>query len=682
MNASFCIPNTYGDHMVFQREKPIRLVGTAPAGSLVYADMNGGQFCRHGEAQTRKDGHWEIELAPLEAGGPYEIRIVSTTGTAIVLRDVMVGEVWFLGGQSNMEFPVHCGNPFFQLTDGVEVAAAADDPLLRLYRMPFAVSPDGPCEQAPTGTCWKTADSAEAVAPFSAVGYLFGQRLRKRLGVPVGLIHSNWGGCRIEPWIDEETLRRHRLEKELRMLQQARKPSGKRAMAERRRQYEKICATFAAWHDAFLKSNPAVTAEALRTWAQPDADETGWKAVPFSRIEAGASALSSSGVVWYRATLDIPADWPAGDCELCFAFINDCGEVFWDGEPAGEAKTDVPGYWMQFRSFNIAAARLQPGRHTLAVRVQNHTSTGGLGACSLRHAESGRMAVPAEDAWLERVELRPAANVGPRPEPPILSSVATAERFQFGVPSTLFNAMFWPFHSLTFRGALWYQGCANAGEYDRYHRLQKALVDSWRRATRNPDMVFLCVELAGFLQHTPEKPLPEDFWETAEPVDTPLSHMRVEQEKIRSVRLCDIASAVDVGEHSDVHPKNKREVARRLEALAAKYCYGAEGPCTGPVATRARREGGVIRVSFKNVGQGLELRGGDDFGAHAWAICGRDERWVWADARLDGDTVVVSSPAVPAPVAVRYAWDAYPPQMRLWNRDGFPAFPVAPLKAR
>lgn len=679
MNATFSIPNTYGDHMVFQQGMPIRLVGTAPGGMEITIRMTGAETAREIKVVAEKDGTWKAVFNPLKAGGPYEIAITEPDGTTIRLHDVMVGEVWFLGGQSNMEFPVAGDNRFYSLRNGKEIAAAANDPLLRLFRMPRVVSPDGPCDSVPTGTGWETATCAEAVSSVSAIGYLFGQRLRKRLGVPVGLIHSNWGGCRIEPWIDEETLRRHSFKLELEQLKYARIQNGRKKKLTDSKIFKQKTAEFDAWIRRFRNIAPETTKEALAGWMKPSSANGEWKTMRIA--DCSRKGAASPGVVWYRTTVDIPDSWPAKASEIRFDCLNDCGTIFWDGEPIGNTDVDEADYWALPRSFSLKKAQAKPGRHLLCVRLENHAACGYVSNPRLICMD--QLLDLSKTDWEERIEFRAPCAIGPRPcVPQFAVSNAFAQRFSNGVPSTLFNAMFAPFRNFRFRGALWYQGCSNAGEYGRYDRLQRALVESWRRATDNPDMVFLAVELAGFAQHSPENRLPDDFWKEADPAESAFAHIRAEQEKIRFVRNCEIASAVDIGDHSDIHPANKAEVARRLEALAAKLAYNAKGLATGPRAVAAKREGNAIRVSFENVGKGLELRDGNTFGEHAWAICGRDKKWVWADARLEGKTVLVFSPDVPNPVFVRYAFEAYPPNMHLWNKDGFPAFPVPPLRAK
>ena len=693
MKPSFSLPNVYSDHMVFQRGAPITVTGSASPFQRVRVAFD--DLAKSAVADG--DGSWSVEFPPHEAGTGHIVRVDAPTGASIVLKDVAVGDVWIAGGQSNMEFPV-VGPQFYGLEDGKKTAASADDPDLRILRVQRMVSPDGPCRDFPQGAKWLPATSPEAVGPCSAVGYLFAQYLRKRLGnVPVGIVSTNLGGCRIEPWIDEPTLRRHDSTDELQKIAAVRNPatSDSRAIARRiARIEEKARKGVEVWlKKKFFVSDPASTKAALASWAKPGIDLADWKKGDFSKF----SALGVPGVVWYRREVEIPEGWGGKGLRFRAAAINDTDETFWDGEKIGETWVDTPTYWSAPREYAVPPRLARPGRHVLAIRVANHFASGSVSSPVVADALTGAEIDLLDGEWHERVELRPTPSCGIRP--PVPGDAMT--RDSYGVPATLFNAMFAPLRPLRFRGAIWYQGCSNADRAGDYASFQKWLVESWRKATRSPDMAFLQVQLAAFERHSPGSRLPDDWWAGAKPDDDlEWTEMREVQAKIRSLRLCDFVTAADIGDHSDIHPANKREVARRLDAAAGKMLYGATGVATGPSLAAVQREGAALRCSFTDVGAGLAVRPldpavraiveksraaagkGKPSGRgvffpeeHAFAVAGADGRWAWAGAKLDGDTVLVSSPDVHSPVAVRYAWAKYPPSMRLFNKDGFPAFP-------
>lgn len=702
MQPSFSLPNVYSDHMVFQRGMPIEIAGTAPARSTVQVAFDGVRK----SVRAGADGGWRAEFPALPAGTGHAVRVENGCGAAVELKDVAVGDVWFAGGQSNMEFPV-VGSQFYGLPGGWDLAGEANDPDLRILHSQRAVSPDGPCRDLPRGACWKPATSREAVGICSAVGYLFGVLLRKRLGIPVGIVSSNWGGCRIEPWIDEGTFRRHRCAAELAQIARARKlaKTGPDDAARRAKlDAERRMAALERWlRRKFFASDPKATKAALASWAKPGLDVRGWT----HGTLASLSGAKEPGVIWYRREVEIPAGWDPARVRFRADWMNDTDEVFWDGRKIGETWIDTKAYWYAMRDYAVPAALARPGRHVVAVRLANHFCAGGFGTVWIgAEGSDDRIPLNAGD-WAERVELRPSKACGERPVTPV-GAEETDPRAAMTLPSTLFNAMFAPVTPLRFKGAIWYQGESNAGEWRKYGLWQKLLVECWRRATRSPDMAFLQVQLAAFGRHSPDNRLPDGFWKDFGPEsDQDWTDIRRVQEDIRAIRLCDLVTAADVGDHSDIHPANKREVARRLDALAGKLVYGAKGTATGPVLKAVARKGSALRCTFTEVGGGLVVRplapavravversNGQterpsdhktarpqdrktDFVAaeHAFAIAPARGKWVWAEARLDGDAVVVSSPAVPEPARVRYAWAKYPPSMRLFNKEGFPAFP-------
>ncbi len=227
-------------------------------------------------------------------------------------------------------------------------------------------------------------------------------------------------------------------------------------------------------------------------------------------------------------------------------------------------------------------------------------------------------------------------------------------------PSGLYNAMIAPLIPLAMRGAIWYQGESNARPYRsfEYRRLFQTMIEDWRRAWDQP-FPFLFVQLANFMQRK------------SEPEDSSWAELRESQSHALGLPNTGMAVIIDIGEADDIHPKNKQEVGRRLSLSARAIAYGEDLVYSGPVYGGVKLEGKQIRIRFGHTGRGLEAKGGR---LEGFAIAGKDRRFVWAEAMIEGNTVVVSSPQVPSPVAVRYAW-ADNPGCNLYNRDGLPASP-------
>ncbi len=227
-------------------------------------------------------------------------------------------------------------------------------------------------------------------------------------------------------------------------------------------------------------------------------------------------------------------------------------------------------------------------------------------------------------------------------------------------PFVLHNGMIAPVLPYAIRGAIWYQGESNMNTRQLYPDLQQALIEDWRTLWKNPGLPFYFVQLA------PNKaPAPE-------PSGGQLAEMREAQAKSLSISHTGMAVTLDIGDEKNVHPGNKVDVGNRLARLALTGTYGKSGVANGPVFRGAEVRDGRIRIRFDSVGGGLLARNGP---LKQFAIAGADKKFVWADAVIEGDGVIVSSPAIPQPAYVRYAWAENPAGANLFNSEGLPAAP-------
>lgn len=231
--------------------------------------------------------------------------------------------------------------------------------------------------------------------------------------------------------------------------------------------------------------------------------------------------------------------------------------------------------------------------------------------------------------------------------------------------SGLYEGMITPLLPFQFRGALWYQGESNALRAVQYRKLLPALIGNWRDAFQQKDLAFLIVQLPN------HGAIPD------QPTDSAWAELReAEFMTMKSVPNTGLAVTIDVGDPKDLHPHRKKEVGERLAqwALGTTYAATDKDPMeySGPLYDSMKIQGSEIRLGFTHTGRGLEAHG--DTELHGFAVAGADHKFHWAQARIDGDTVVVSSPDAPNPVAVRYAWGDSP-ICNLFNKNGLPASP-------
>ena len=473
----------------------------------------------------------------------------------------------------------------------------------------------------------------------------------------------------IEPWISEKAYQESGRTRECETVEAIRRLGAGNSDDHLTEIHHREVQVFETWLKQYFASDPATTADALANWAKPDIDLSSWTRGPLT----GLLGSKTVGVCWYRREIDVPASWAGRPMMLHVDAINDCDETFFDGEKIGSTSYDVPQYWAAPRDYAIPAKFVVPGRHVIAVRVMNHFMEGGItGKVWLSSEEAVDPISLNEGSWAERREfVADIRKIGVRPTVPG-NELYPRESQQ--TPTTLYNAMIHPFTVLNVRGFIWYQGCSNTGAPEDYATLQPLMIDCWRKAWGNSEAAFIITQLSAFQQHSPESRLPDDFWKNLEPEEFGYQKLREVQDAMLTYPNTGVAVTIDIGDHSDIHPHNKKDVAFRLAQEAERLCYGNTGITAGPRYQAKTIESGRIRISFTHVGGGLVAKGGT-IGPHSFAIAGDDGKFVWADAKIDGDDVVVWSSSVPNPVNVRYAWAMFPPQANLYNVEGFPMYP-------
>ncbi len=610
----------FGDNMVLQRDRPNTFWGWSEPGREVRVEIAGVTAT----AVAGADGRWQVAIRPPPAGGPYSVRIDGPRH--VELHEVLVGDVWLCGGQSNMELGIG------RARNGADEIKAADHPEIRLFKVPSQVS----YSTAPVvpGT-WKICSPATVAeggnGGFSAVAYFFARRMQAELHVPIGLIQDAIGGTPAECWMNPDTLRGMKpFDAALAEIERLRQQGGP--------EYGNFVMHWYDEYDVGLKGT---------TWAAPGFDDGGWKPV---QIPGGFRELGvpdTPAVAWFRREITLPEPLPAGQARLYLGVVEKMDTAYINGRWVGASS------WVENpRVYPIGADVLRPGRNAVALRVFKVLPNGGLEspADTLRLVLGDGTVIPLAGAWKGAlsVDSRP-----PHPMPLGFENYPT-------MPSVLYRGMIAPLAPLAIRGALWYQGEANAERAFQYRTLLPALIADWRRAFGQDDLPFYIVSLPAFMHRR------------AEPGDDTWAELREAQAlTVRSVPHTGLAVTIDTGDPDNIHPIDKQVVGERLALCALRGAFGRNVCSEGPTFASVERLPGALRIHFGHVDGGLVARGGKPA---EFAIAGADRKWHWADARLDGDTVVVSSPQVPEPAAARYAWQGNP-EATLFNGAGLPAVP-------
>lgn len=619
-SAAPALANIFGDHAVLQRDRPIAIWGSATPGTPVTVKLDD----RSVTSQAGNDGKWRTTLPAMKAGGPYTLE-VSGGGATQRLADIMVGDVFLCGGQSNMEFQV-------KHATGLEVIPSANDAALR-----FTTIPDS-SKTAPAGDLAKRVDwrsvTPETVGDVSAVCYFMARSLRGTEKVPMGFIASEWGGTRIESWISAPALGT-----------QPGFTEGLNAIAMFDRDPAAATAADGARREkAWEALDPAARTE--RAFRNADYDDRRWATVPaqFEQLSA-ADRDRLDGVVWLRTTVDLTPAQVAAAQTLRLGPIGRYDETYVNGRFVGGGSVD----WA-WRNYGVPAGLLRSGRNVIAIRTVGPKKDGRFTDMSIRTIGlSDGGAVPLAGPWRYRIgtALKDGA-VAPAP---------------WDVPNsltTLYNGMIAPIAPYGLKLAAWYQGESNTGQAAAYRGLMSTLMADWRRAFAAPELPFFVVQLTGY-----GKP-------ATAPRDSGWAALRQSQaQAVAADANAGLAVTIDVGDRFDIHPAQKTVIGERLARLARVVAYGQPGLRSGPEAAEAVRQGGDVVVRFRNVTGGLQRYGGA--GAIGFEQCA-GTTCTYVDGQVQGDTVLLPGAGRPEVTAVRYAW-ADAPFVNLFDKADLPAAP-------
>lgn len=608
------------EHAVLQQGMPIPVWGTADENEKVTVALAGQTV-----STVAHGGKWSVQVGALPAGGPHVLTI--TGKNRIDIADILIGEVWVCGGQSNMERQLGLRDGQQPIKNWQEEVAAADFPQIRHFGVAQHLALD---PQDRVDGHWLVCTPL-TVPEFTAVGYFFGRALHLARGTPIGLIHSSWGGTPAEAWTSTEGIARlPELADVAATLERVRRdPAGARAEFE---------SSLARWYEV----NDAGS-DPRKPWSAESLDTTAWPVMRLPVFWEKSGLPDFDGVVWFRREIDVPAAWSGREEELHLGAIDDIDSTWVNGHFVGG--TDL---WTTPRIYRLPAGTLKSGRNVIAVRVLDTGGGGGLWgggdamrlACGIDQAHP----IPLDGEWHYKASVL-APNAPPPPTDPSVSS---------GTPTVLYNGMIAPLLPYAIRGVIWYQAEANSGQPRLYRRLFPNLVADWRRAWGQGNFPFLYVQVAPFKGTPPE--------------------IR-EAQRLSLAKIPNSAMTVtlDVGDADDIHPSDKKPVGERLALAARALAYGEKIEYSGPLFESLHITGQRAVLKFSHIGGGLVAKEG---GLKGFTIAGRDEVFHPARATIVGDAVEVTADEVPAPTAVRYGW-ANAAEGNLFNHAGLPASPFA-----
>jgi sialate O-acetylesterase len=620
-SAQVRLPQLIADKMVLQRDIPLTIWGWASPRERIMLEFAGRRY----RTSAAADSSWQVRVPAMKAGGPYTLEIHGSNH--LVVNDILIGDVWFCSGQSNMVIPMERVKEKYP-----DDIAGADFPQIRNFFVPTAADVTARHEDLPHST-WQEANPATVLA-FGAATYFFARQLYQKYHVPIGIINSSVGGTPIQAWISAAGF--SGMSAYLEQIGNLPEENNL-AMALRRNV-----------SDDHSKAHPDQGLAGVVKWYSPDYAPVGWHPFWLPGYWADQGVKGLNGVVWFRKKIEVPASMAGKPAKLFVGRIIDADETYLNGVKVGNITYQYPP-----RRYEVPAGLLKEGENLLVVRVTNTSGKGGFVPDKRYELTDGVTHIDIRGDWQYKVgQVFPPRNM----------SGGTPPFSAQNEPTGLYNTMVAPAVHYGIKGFLWYQGEANTGNPREYRKLLPALIADWRSDWKEGNLPFLYVQLPNYMevQYSPS----ESQW----------AELREGQLVALSVPNTAMAVTIDVGEWNDVHPLDKKDVGDRLALAAEQLAYGDSSVvASGPIYQSARVDGDKIILSFTAIGSGMMVKGGGEL--QQFAIAGADKKFVWAGARIDGDHVIVSSPDVPEPLYVRYAWADNPEGANLYNKEGLPASP-------
>ena len=654
--AELSVAAVFGDNLVLQQGRPVPVWGRAAPGEEISVAFGG----QEAKAKAGRDGKWCGMLAAMKANAQPQEMTIAGGADKLVLKNVLLGEVWLCSGQSNMVWPV------VHSLNAPQECKAAKFPAIRAftaygaapaYTNPtrvreFSLTPQKTCRGA-----WQIC-TPKTVLRWSGVGYFFARELHRRLEVPVGIVVSGFGATAIEAWISVPGLKavpsyRDRAE---------RFEEAARAYQKDREGYEAAKARMQLRYldrrQAWFRKLDAEAPGLQQRWMDPSLDTSGWDTVSLPVTVNDNPIGTPVASIWFRKVVSIPEAWVGKELELRLGVIDGVDESYVNGVRVGRVWFDTPRYWVASRVYTVPPAATTTTRVTVALRLLKLVYQMALFGPADKMQLVLKGAPEAQPVSLAgEWRLRKAKDLDPseQPHPPFRDVPGS----HYGHPGVMYNALIHPLIPYAIRGAIWYQGEANAPFHVDYRELLPGLITAWRREWGQGDFPFGIVQLANY---GGQQTRPVERWGYVNIRDAQAAALRVPNTFL--------ATAVDIGEGGNIHPRNKQEVGRRLALGALATAYGQKLVHSGPVYRSMTIEGSSIRLQFDSTG-GLRSKGDPIVG---FVVAGQDRAFYFAKARIEGESVVVWSEKVPAPVAVRYAW-ACNPVCNLYNGADLPVFP-------
>lgn len=610
--ADVRLPKLISDGMILQRDQPVLIWGWADPGEKIQVVFHQKRY----KTKTSPDGKWEIKLDKQAVGGPFKMTIQGDN--YLEINDILIGDVWLCSGQSNMELPMRRVKPLYS-----KEIEAAENSEIRFFTIPQKYNFKAPKDDLDGGNWQKV--NRQNIEQFSAVAYFFASDLYERYQVPIGILNASLGGSPIEAWMSEEALRIFP-----ESLNEGYKWRNDKLITQTEAN------DFQTSRDWYAKANQLDAGLKGLTWHGALDNDTDWNAMKIPGYWKDENRDFNQGIYWFRKSFRIdPAD--AGKpAELNLGRIVDADSVFVNGKFIGTTSYQYPPRW-----YNIPKDALKEGDNLVVVRVVSNAGKGGFVPDKPYYIKTLTNRIDLKGEW----KFKKGCDMQPLP----------GQTFVRWKPMGLYNAMIAPLNFFAKKGMLWYQGESNTNQPEAYTKLLKTMILDWRKKSGQRNLPFVYAQLPNFME------------QSEQPAESNWAAFREAQRQVLQVKNTAMAVTIDLGEWNDIHPLNKKDLAKRLAKLAATLAY--KDPhliSSAPEVTDVKAVQGEVWVSFED--NSISTRDGND--PREFALAGTDGKYFRAQAKIENGKIRVWCPEVSMPVKVRYAWADNPQQANLTDTTG------------
>ena len=642
-DAKITMPQLFQSGMVMQRGKVMPIWGKADAGETVTIKFNKKEYTTTADA----DGRWRIDLPKMKAGGPYKIEVSGENGEVREISDVLIGDVWLLSGQSNID--VHIERVYPQYTTEID---NYENTNIRLFRVQNETSTHGVKDDIrPTSINWKPLNKQNAW-PFSAVGYFLGKKMFEKNKVAQGIIVNSWGGTPIEAWISEDSLKADypMLIKRTQMYQSDNYV---------RAQMQANGAANQQW-DAILNQNDPGIKEVRGengevreySFTSLSYDDNSWRT-----IDQNNWMWRGTGSVWLRQHINIDKAHAGMPARLLLGTLFDQDITYLNGKEIGHTYYQYPP-----RRYDIPEGLLREGDNVIAVRFINKYGAAHFipqkpymlcfGDDRMSQNPMPKDVIPLGDKWKMHIGAE-------------MPNCPSGDVSLQNLPTTLYNAVLYPLAPYAINGVVWYQGESNTGNPAPYADYLKKLMGCWRDRWQDQQMPFVIVQLANY-DGRQQTAFPRPITPQAEPVNSGWAQLREAQREVaKADAKAELAVINDLGETVDIHPLRKKEVAERISLCFDRLLYNNKVKLSPEVVSTEVKDNQIILTLDQPIQAGQ---------IETFEVAGADGKFANATATADGNRITIISPLTShlSPLSIRYAWKDNPLQANVRSLSGLP----------